>query len=213
MKYLFLLFVVSCMANEPQSETLLFIDNALHDCVGVSPQKCMKVRFGADEEWTFFYDQIEGFTYEEGYNYTLSVRTFSVDNPPADASSKRYVLDRVISKEPASDHGDLNGKWRVMKIGEQQSLAQTPDFHFNVSEKKVTGSAGCNNYHGEIELKSNELTFGTMATTRKLCSDMSVENLFLATLKKVAYYKVVKSELYLYNANDELLILALSVKN
>lgn len=213
MKYLFLLFVVSCMAHEPQSETLLFIDSSLHDCVGVAKQKCMKVKFGENEEWTYFYDQIEGFTFEEGYTYTLSIRTHSVANPPADGSSKRYVLDRLIAKEAVTDHKDLHGKWRVMKIGDKQSLAQTPDFLFNVNDKQVSGSAGCNNYQGSIELKANELTFGPMATTRKLCSDMSVEDLFLDTLKKVAYYKVVKSELYLYNANDELLILALSVKN
>ncbi|BAO56233.1 DUF4377 domain-containing protein [Nonlabens marinus] len=45
-----------------------------------------------------FYGYIDGFNYEYGYNYLLSVNVFEVQNPSADGSSLRYELARVISK-------------------------------------------------------------------------------------------------------------------
>ncbi|HNV01603.1 MAG TPA: DUF4377 domain-containing protein [archaeon] len=65
----------------------------LIDCQGVGPMKCMVVNGGN------FYNQIEGFTFEEGYNYTISVTTDKIENPPADGSSIKYTLIKVISKK------------------------------------------------------------------------------------------------------------------
>ena len=47
----------------------------------------------------FFYDEIAGFQYEEGYVYTLKVRVVYVENPPADGSSGSYALVEIVSKE------------------------------------------------------------------------------------------------------------------
>ncbi len=49
-------------------------------------------------EYTLFYDQIEGFEYEEGYEYELRVKEETVENPPADASSRKWTLVEVVSK-------------------------------------------------------------------------------------------------------------------
>lgn len=68
------------------------------DCVGVAPQKCLLVKKGADTNWTFFYSQIEGFNYEEGYEYVLEVKEEKVENVPADASSLKYILVKEVSK-------------------------------------------------------------------------------------------------------------------
>lgn len=43
--------------------------------------------------------RIEGFTYEPGYFYTLSVKKTILANPPADASNVRYQLIEVVKKE------------------------------------------------------------------------------------------------------------------
>lgn len=43
-----------------------------------------------------FYDGIEGYTHEDGVRNVLRVKRFSVANPPADASSRAYVLDMVV---------------------------------------------------------------------------------------------------------------------
>lgn len=76
----------------------LYVDSKRVDCVGVAPQKCLRTRTDPNSEWQFFYNDIEGFDYEEGFIYKLKVNTFDVENPPADASSIRYELNEVISK-------------------------------------------------------------------------------------------------------------------
>lgn len=71
----------------------------LVDCYGVAPMKCMQVKKGNDTIWNSFYGKIEGFDYEPGYTYEMKVREEKIDNPPADGSSIRYVLVKMLSKK------------------------------------------------------------------------------------------------------------------
>ncbi|MEY8761849.1 DUF4377 domain-containing protein [Chryseobacterium tongliaoense] len=68
------------------------------DCTGVAPMKCLQVKENASENWTNFYSNIEGFTYEPGYEYILKVKTEKIENPPADGSSIKYTLVKQVSK-------------------------------------------------------------------------------------------------------------------
>ena len=69
-------------------------------CSGVAPMECLQIKKNvSDTSWQYFYDAIEGFNYEPGYTYTLEVHAEKVDNPPADASSIRYKLVKVVKKE------------------------------------------------------------------------------------------------------------------
>lgn len=76
----------------------LYVKESLVDCVGVAPMKCMQVRDDSNQEWTYFYSNIQGFNYEPGYRYKLKVKVENVENPPADASSKRYILISIDKK-------------------------------------------------------------------------------------------------------------------
>ncbi|UTZ24070.1 DUF4377 domain-containing protein [Vibrio campbellii] len=67
----------------------------LVDCVGVAPMKCTVV------DGNYFYDQIDGFEFEPGYEYTLQIKRiqrFTPENAPADASLYRYELIEVLEK-------------------------------------------------------------------------------------------------------------------
>jgi len=82
---------------EPLFETkILHIDSNLVDCVGVGPQKCMLVRENSDLEWNMFYDSIDGFEYQEGTEYKISVIVTKVENPPADSSFLKYTLVEIL---------------------------------------------------------------------------------------------------------------------
>ncbi len=88
--------MVAC--NSGQKTERYTIASQTADCTGVGPQKCMLVKKGNATDWEYFYSRIEGFNYEEGFEYELDVREIPVENPPADASSIRYELVNVISK-------------------------------------------------------------------------------------------------------------------
>ncbi len=54
------------------------------------------IKQGEPGEFENFYDAIEGYDHEDGVRNVLRVKRFAVKNPPADASSRAYVLDMVI---------------------------------------------------------------------------------------------------------------------
>ena len=89
-------------AQAESKEITLYVGPELVDCVGVGPQKCMLVKTEPDGEYQYFYDQIKGFEFEEGYQYELLVQVDQVKNPPADASSLTYTLIEVVDKQPAN---------------------------------------------------------------------------------------------------------------
>ena len=71
-------------------------------CVAVGPRECLYVRVRPDPSWQLFYDPIEGFAHEPGYEYVLLVARRTVPDPPADGSSAAYRLLGVVSKLPAA---------------------------------------------------------------------------------------------------------------
>lgn len=77
----------------------MYIDSKVVDCYGIVPQKCMLVKSNLSDEWEYFYDQITGFQYQEGYSYKLLVKSTPVEDPAQDASSIEYELIEVIEKK------------------------------------------------------------------------------------------------------------------
>jgi len=96
------LFGISFVAAEIGDSSIetFEIESSQVDCTGVGPQKCLVVN------GQLFYDGIEGFEFEEGYEYKLRVnktQIYDETNAPADASIYKYTLVEIISKEKVSD--------------------------------------------------------------------------------------------------------------
>lgn len=71
-------------------------------CQGEGVYNCYLVQEGKQvgtNNWNFFYNEIEGFDYKEGFIYTLKVRVEKVTNPPADGSNRKYILIKILAKE------------------------------------------------------------------------------------------------------------------
>ena len=77
----------------------LFVREQLADCQGEAPMKCLQVRAAPTEEWRNLYAPIEGFDYEPAHAYELRVEVTQLAKPAADASSLRYRLLEVVSKQ------------------------------------------------------------------------------------------------------------------
>jgi hypothetical protein len=92
-------------APEEARTVIMIVGPELVDCVGVGPQKCYQVKTQPGDEYQLFYSPIQGFEYEPGYEYQITVKVETVDNPPADASAHSYTLVEVISKTPVSQSG------------------------------------------------------------------------------------------------------------
>ncbi len=70
----------------------------LKTCVGEAPMSCMVVN------GELFYDEIEGFRYEEGNYYVILVEKTTLENAPQDASIYQYKLEKEFVKVPADQY-------------------------------------------------------------------------------------------------------------
>lgn len=77
----------------------------LFDDKGEHPIECMLVMSEDNPGvWeSFGFDRIEGFTYERGHEYYLSVKRTILANPPADASDRKYSLIRILADRLVTD--------------------------------------------------------------------------------------------------------------
>jgi len=75
---------------------------------------------------------------------------------------------------------------------------------------QVTGIAGCNNYSASYQATRNKLSFGPVATTRKVCNTplgiMQQENAFLAALASTVSYKLNRNSLEMLDSRGNTLL-------
>ncbi|POZ63100.1 META and DUF4377 domain-containing protein [Chromobacterium alticapitis] len=84
----------------PQGEIkFIYVAAERKPCSGVAPMQCLQVRDDKSKPWQLHYGEIEGFQPEPGVAYRLRIKEVKVDNPPADASSLRWILDMVVEQE------------------------------------------------------------------------------------------------------------------
>ena len=125
--------------------------------VGVYPQLVYLVQQDNEiggENWTYFYDEIEGFDYESGYLYDLKVRKLKIQNPPQDASGFKYILQKVISKENVGNNVnfDIRLKWAG------NNFVETTGNEFSIlGEYMIDCSALCDDLSQGLE-NDEELT-------------------------------------------------------
>lgn len=84
---------------EPAQKTV-YVGPEKVDCAGEGPQTCYLVRENPDEQYDLFYDEIEGFEFEPGYEYELMVSEVTVEDPPAGGSALKWQLEEVVDKRP-----------------------------------------------------------------------------------------------------------------
>jgi heat shock protein HslJ len=188
------------------SEKTLFVGPVLVDCEGEGPMKCMLVREDPQQPYELFYSQIEGFEFEEGFEYELLLATEDVENPPAGGSSIQWSLVEEVDKQ-LSLEGNL---WHLSAYqdaeGEMVEPLSASEITAEFRDGQVNGTAGCNGYFGSYEREGNQLTLGPMAMTEMACGQpegvMDQEMQYLAALEKSASYEIEFSQV----DGDQLLI-------
>ncbi len=207
-----------------------FVGPELVECTGVGPQQCLQYKTNPDDEYSLFYDSIEGFEYEEGYEYELRVLVEPVQNPPADASALQYTLVETVSKTPATAAPEtavgemmaggstLEGvTWTLTSYagadGAQVNVLPDSEANLTFADGQVSGTAGCNRFFGGYETDGGSLTIGQMGSTMMACPDdlMAQEAAVLAALGTVETYTISDGQLLLRDAAGQS-VLSLSAR-
>lgn len=104
--------------------------------------------------------------------------------------------------------GALNGEWNIVEINGSAVVPgfgkDFPYIGFDTSSGKIFGNSGCNRMMGSFDRssKDGEIDLGTMAGTRMMCPDMTMEQNVLNALKNVkGYKKVGANKMALTNSN------------
>lgn len=100
-------------------------------------------------------------------------------------------LNRRCFMMPLSD---LQGIWDVVKVNGEvlpDSMENRPFFSLDITEKTLSGNAGCNQMNGKfktLEKPSNSLVFLPISSTRMTCPNIETEFEVLAALKEVTTF-------------------------
>ena len=192
----------------PANEKTLYVGPNLVDCVGVATQKCMQVREKPEDPWKLFYDQIEGFQYEEGYLYELKVTETPVANPPADSSALKLTLVEIVDQTKVST--DLiSTTWILETLNDKPPLPKSEITAIFGSDGSLYGSAGCNSYSTTYQVGGDTITIKPAATTRMSCPDTGVmdqETSYLAELASAKTFEIVGERLTLKDADGKTIL-------
>ena len=97
----------------------------------------------------------------------------STAQDPADLEGKAWVLTQML---------DADGNTQIVDIG----------VNANFDGSAISGISGCNSYNASYEATGDQISFGPIAGTKKLCppDEQSVEDQYLKLLATVATFEV-----------------------
>jgi len=127
--------------------------------------------------------------------------------------SKKAAKSEVGSSVSATATSEnlVEKKWKLIEINGAAISTMTPQpaveafIFFQTDGDRVNGSSGCNNFTGTYKLDSgNQLHFSGVASTRKMCLDMTVENQMNKIFQEVDSYTLQNGTLSLKQGDTTL---------
>jgi heat shock protein HslJ len=99
-----------------------------------------------------------------------------------------------------------NGRHAVVGVIGEPAITLT------FEDRQVTGSAGCNDFHGTYATEGSRIEIGPLATTRRACEEslMTQEREFLAALASAVTWSIDGNVLDMHRADGERAIWAVS---
>jgi heat shock protein HslJ len=100
--------------------------------------------------------------------------------------------NNTYQPKPATTHGFTTENWRLTKINNTPYQGRRITLNISTTNK-VNGFSGCNRYFvSDINVRGNQLRFGSVGSTKKLCIDHNSNNLekrYLAALRSVSHFQ------------------------
>ncbi|HEY8954931.1 META domain-containing protein [Chitinophaga sp.] len=160
--------------QQPAKTQVIYVKESKEPCTGVAPMECLQIKGVNDTDWSNLYTNISGFKYTPGYRYKLRVRITQIKNPPADGSSLKYTLTKVLEKKKIRNAGlsaATGKKWVLVKMDNEAITDGAIWMEFDPAQKRIHGKSGCNSMMGAYTLSGNSITFSKTAGTLMACPD------------------------------------------
>lgn len=123
------------------------------------------------------------------------------------SSSKTNSSKTKAKMDTTSLYGSA---WKLVSVKSATSTAlltpngeRTPTLTFSADGQTVSGNSGCNSYSGKASWEGNQLTFGNLISTRKMCMDgMEMERAVLSALQGTVVCELTDSNLVLKKGSE-----------
>lgn len=205
----------------PQGEVVTwYIGPNKVECTGVGPQECLLIKENPEDDYSLFYDNIDGFDYAEGNTYEIRVLVAPVENPAADASSLSYSLVEIVDQKPATAEEE-NTLWHVVeyrnRAGEMVGVFPDSEITALFQSGRVAGNASCNTYFASYTLDGNNVAVDpNIGSTMMFCAPeelMEQEAVYLARLSMATTFEDVNDQLHIFDENGEIIIIFETVES
>ena len=200
-------------AAQSKNEILIVADQKA-SCRGIVAEDCLQVKHLNEDKYTPLRQEIENFKFIPGYFYILKVRAETIKNSPADNSSVKYQLRKILAREksggatiPASGAASFSEtQWKLTLI-ENQPVGDSKAFiKFDEQNRRAGGNGGCNGYGGTLTRNGNQIKISQIISTKMACQNGSdVENKFFRNLDRVDRFEIVGDRLRLLAGNQAVL--------
>ncbi len=191
-------------------------------CDGNPNSKCLLIKEENKKAFELFYQNIEGFIYEEGYRQTIVVTEHYTANAMVKQTDPVYTLVKVVSKEfihaPKVQEASmppkttLDRQWFLRKMNDSDTTSfDVTDnvvwIQFNSAENKLNGNAPCNTYFGEFKSDLiSSFSSSVIVNTKKYCSNIKFENIFFSLLQNADRFEIRNGRLTLFKGDRLLLV-------
>ena len=210
----FMLIGFGALAMAQETVKLVVKENKV-PCTGVAPTECLQVKEGKEKEFKYFYNSIEGFDFEPGYQYKLKVekkkRTGVI---PADASAYTYQLKKVLRKKKVTTVNKnismefLDKKMVLTHLNGKAIPGGNIYFTFNSKEQSVSGKGACNLFNSTYKLSGDDLKINSGMSTMMACDEatMQLESEFHNAMDQVAKISQKGNDVQLKDAKGKVII-------
>ena len=95
------------------------------------------------------------------------------------------------TQDPAALEGESWILTQMLTAGGQTEIVQT-GVSAQFDGSTISGNAGCNSYNASYEATGNEISFGPIAATKKICpeDEQSTEDRYLQLLAEIGSFEV-----------------------
>lgn len=205
------LVLLSLFLNSCSTKKTIYVSSpgSFMSSEGISKQKPLSIKENIEDNWTLFYDTINGFEYQEGYTYKIEVEVSKKKNTTTNSSNLNYKLVKIIYQEKnkvVAKIQNFTGQWAVSKLIGIDTSPVSPTLKINLDTHRIGGKSGCNSYGATFIINGEQLTIENPVRTKKYCSNMHIENAFFECLAKTASYKILNNELILYTEDGKELL-------
>ena len=107
---------------------------------------------------------------------------------------------------------NLNGNWVITEADgieiKQGSFAnKEPALSLDMFYRKASGNDGCNNFFGQVNFKTDQISFGPTAGTLMACPNMELSNKILGSVSGRSLNYTLANDLILYDGDKKIMIL------